>query len=313
MTNFVALDFETANPDLSSICQVGIACFSDGQLKASWESLVNPGDYFHPVNISIHGITEEKVKYSPKWSQVYPAIADLLRGNIVISHTPFDRVALHRACERADIQECNCKWIDSARVVRHTWSAFARSGYGLTHVAAQLGIEYRAHNALEDARCAGEIMLRALAASGFSIEQWLVRAGRPIHATTSITGQEVSSISEFEPNPTGPLFGEVMAFTGTLTLTRYEAAAIAAAAGCTVAEGVTKHTTLLVVGNQDVRTRLAGHEKSSKQRKAEDLILRGHQIRILTESDFKASIAHRAASEGKLTSVAANSLPVPRC
>ncbi|GAH70392.1 unnamed protein product, partial [marine sediment metagenome] len=30
-----------------------------------------------------------------------------------------------------------------------------------------------------------------------------------------------------------------------------------------------------------------GHEKSSKHRKAEELILKGHDIRILSESDFK--------------------------
>ena len=41
----------------------------------------------------------------------------------------------------------------------------------------------------------------------------------------------------------------------------------------------------LVVGDQDVQ-KLAGHNKSSKHRKAEDLILKGQPIRILRESDF---------------------------
>jgi DNA polymerase-3 subunit epsilon len=67
---------------------------------------------------------------------------------------------------------------------------------------------------------------------------------------------------------------------------RREAADLAAAIGCTVEDGVTKKTTLLVVGDQDVR-RLAGHEKSSKHRKAESLIETGQPIRILRESDFK--------------------------
>jgi DNA polymerase-3 subunit epsilon len=42
----------------------------------------------------------------------------------------------------------------------------------------------------------------------------------------------------------------------------------------------------LVVGDQDV-TRLAGHSKSSKHRKAEELIAKGVPIRILRESDFQ--------------------------
>jgi DNA polymerase III subunit epsilon len=43
---------------------------------------------------------------------------------------------------------------------------------------------------------------------------------------------------------------------------------------------------MLVVGDQDIK-RLAGHKKSSKHRKSEELIANGIQIRILKESDFK--------------------------
>jgi len=53
-----------------------------------------------------------------------------------------------------------------------------------------------------------------------------------------------------------------------------------------VASGVTKKTTLLVVGDQDIK-KLAGYEKSSKHRKAEELIQSGIPLRILKESDFK--------------------------
>jgi DNA polymerase-3 subunit epsilon len=40
--DFVVIDVETANADLSSICQVGIASFREGDLADTWESLVNP-------------------------------------------------------------------------------------------------------------------------------------------------------------------------------------------------------------------------------------------------------------------------------
>jgi DNA polymerase-3 subunit epsilon len=57
--------------------------------------------------------------------------------------------------------------------------------------------------------------------------------------------------------------------------------------GAAVEPSVTKHTTLLVVGDQDL-SRLAGQSKSSKHRKAEQLIATGQPIRILAESDFMA-------------------------
>ena len=49
---------------------------------------------------------------------------------------------------------------------------------------------------------------------------------------------------------------------------------------------MTKKTTLLVVGDQDL-SKLSGKDKSSKHIKAEELISEGQSIRILKESDFE--------------------------
>jgi DNA polymerase-3 subunit epsilon len=67
---------------------------------------------------------------------------------------------------------------------------------------------------------------------------------------------------------------------------------LAAKIGCRVEDGVNKQTSLLVVGDQDIK-KLAGHEKSSKHRKAEALILAGQSIRILRETDFKELTQNR--------------------
>jgi DNA polymerase-3 subunit epsilon len=276
---FVVIDVETANSDLSSICQVGIASFGDGILHGEWESLVNPEDAFDAVNVSIHGIDEEDVRFSPNWSAVYPKVNLLLRGNIVVSHTAFDRAALLRACEKSKLANCECSWLDSAMVARRAWPKFSQSGYGLANVASEFGIQYMQHNALEDARCAGEILLRAIAETGLSIDQWLERVKQPIDSSMALPIIR-------DANPDGPLYGEVLVFTGTLSMLRRQAADAASVAGCEVDASVTKHTTLLVVGDEDIR-KLAGHEKSSKHRKAEELIAKGQRIRIISESDFQ--------------------------
>lgn len=57
MPSFVAIDVETANADMASICQIGAAVFERGEMVDHWSSLVDPNDYFDPVNVSIHGIT----------------------------------------------------------------------------------------------------------------------------------------------------------------------------------------------------------------------------------------------------------------
>lgn len=73
---------------------------------------------------------------------------------------------------------------------------------------------------------------------------------------------------------------EVVVFTGTLQMPRNQAADLASKIGCNVAYGVTKETTLLVVGDQDI-SKFSGKEKSSKHLKAEQLISKGQNIRII--------------------------------
>ena len=59
---FYSLDVETANYDLSSICQIGIGLFENGELAGTWESLIDPGSSFHWSNIRVHGITGARVR-----------------------------------------------------------------------------------------------------------------------------------------------------------------------------------------------------------------------------------------------------------
>jgi len=284
--NFVALDVETANADLSSICQIGIATFLDGRLHSTWKSLINPEDKFDPINVCIHGIHKETVQDAPTWVAVFPTVDSLLHDHVVVSHTAFDHTAVTRACERVHITSCACQWLDSARIVRRAWPIFAHSGYGLSHIADYLGIQFQPHDALEDARCAGEILLRAIADTGLEPEQWLTRVKQPIHLTAY----------RCDGNPDGPLYGEVLVFTGTLSMPRREATNAASLAGCRVDSRVTRDTTLLVVGDQDVR-KLAGYDRSAKHRKATELIKQRQHIRILSEGDFRRIVLSLAEAQ----------------
>lgn len=277
---FFVLDVETANADLASICQMGIVAFQDEKIIETWESLIDPEDEFSQINISIHGITKEKVARAPIFPYIYESLYSSLKGQIVVSHMPFDRIALARVCEKYDLPALNCTWLDSARVARRTWKQFAYSGYGLANLAKELEIEFQHHDALEDARAAGKILIKAINETGLDIPDWLERVNKPVFDDTNH-----SERIKMDGNPDGHLFGEIVVFTGALSMSRSEAADMAAQAGCQVNPSVTESTTILVVGNQDIK-KLAGNEKSSKHRKAEMLIGKGHNIRILTENDF---------------------------
>lgn len=282
MDHFLAIDLETANADMASICQIGIATFQNGRIVSEWSTLIDPEDYFDDVNISIHGIDEDAVKGAPTFSQAYIELQKILDNVICVSHTHFDRVSLNRAIEGSSLQPFNVKWLDSAKVARRTWEEVAYRGYGLANLCKMIGYEFKHHDALEDAKACGEVLIEAINASGIDLNSWLIRAAQPI------SGGSSSRIA-LEGNAEGELYGQSIVFTGTLSLPRSEAAALAAKIGCSVTPSVTKKTDYLVVGDQDV-TKLAGKDKSSKHIKAEQLVLGGHPIRILKESDFMALI-----------------------
>ena len=144
-------------------------------------------------------------------------------------------------------------------------------------------ISYRAHDALEDAISTGKVVFEAIKQSGNSIEDWESLMCRPITPKT-YNGKSVSY--KMDGNPEWPLYGESVVFTGTLSQPRSEIAVIAAEAGCRVQDGVNQETTLLVVGFQ-TEYRLGGYDKSSKQRKAEQMVGKGFDIKIVSEDDFR--------------------------
>ncbi|VEH66060.1 DNA polymerase III subunit epsilon [Rodentibacter pneumotropicus] len=139
MTKYCVVDIETANPDITSICQIAIVCYENGAIIEQWESLINPKSYFHPINVSIHGIDERDVRNAPTISDVEPIIKSMFAENIVCSYGAFDRSSLQRI-----FPELKNDWLDIVRVVRRSWDQqFAKYGYGLANIAQVLKIEQK--------------------------------------------------------------------------------------------------------------------------------------------------------------------------
>jgi DNA polymerase-3 subunit epsilon len=216
----------------------------------------------------------------PKFADVLPALSAFVADSIVVHHTHFDRVSVQQACDLASLPMTDWSWLDSAKMARRCWEDVAQRGFGLAKLAERLGIEFQHHDALEDARATGLVVLEILKASGMSLDEWAIRSRQSIVET----GRDAI---RREGHDDGPLSGEVVVFTGQMKMPRRAAADRAQALGASVDDLLNKRTTLLVVGDQDL-SKLAGHAKSSKHRKAESLIAQGHAIRIVAERDFLA-------------------------
>ena len=182
---YVAIDVETANPDLASICQIGVVAFEAGKVIETWDTLINPHHYFHSNNVSIHGIREQDVAAAPTIPEIYERLSGLLTGQVVVHHSAFDRTAINKVSNKFGLPAIVCDWLDTVRVARRTWPEFASRGYGLANIAQTLGITFKHHTAHEDARAAGEVLLHALSVTGLNLTDLLNRVRWPSNNSPS--------------------------------------------------------------------------------------------------------------------------------
>jgi len=177
--DYCVVDVETANQARHSICQIGIAVFSGGRMVDGWQSLVNPEADFSFWNIRVHGIRPEMVAQAPTWTQIHGQVEKMLAGAAVASHTYFDQGALDGACLRDGLSPIvPLKWIDTCGLARQAWPEL--ENHKLPTLARHFGIAYQSHDALEDARAAGQILALAMEAKQVTIAELLALPGKSV-------------------------------------------------------------------------------------------------------------------------------------
>ena len=276
---FHAVDFELANREPWSICQIGIVRVRDGRVVDRWSSLVNPRAGFEKRRTRIHGIDRKAVAGQPTIRRVQDRLGGLARS-VVVHHGGNEPDVLRAATARYGLpRPLGIRWLDSARVAQRAWPrSYALRGYGLAGLARAFGIPVAHHDALQDAEAAAKVVLRACADTGLEVREWLERVHRPIDFSV---GQPPGG-GRGHPQE-GLLHGERIALTGTMKLiTRHALAEMPARLGCVVVPEVTQGTTMLIVGESAAKT--------PKRVAAEKLAARGRPIRVLTEREFVDSV-----------------------
>ena len=172
---FNAIDVETANADPASVCQIGIVSIRDGVVKRQLSVLVDPEAEFNDFNVRLHGIDHNAVRGSEALPNLEARLRRILEETVLVSHTAFDRMAMDGAMERYGLKPIRARWLDSAMVARRAWPQKYRHKWSLALIAGDLGVAFRHHDAAEDARAAGEIVLRACRHTGLDIDGWLKR------------------------------------------------------------------------------------------------------------------------------------------
>ena len=82
---------------------------------------------------------------------------------------------MDRAAKRYGLKPIRVRWLDSSLIARRAWPDKFRRRWNLAAIAEELGIAFRHHDAVEDARAACEIVLHACLHTGVDIDGWFDR------------------------------------------------------------------------------------------------------------------------------------------
>jgi len=300
MSSFISIDVETANDYRRSICQVGIAKFIDGKITREWSTLIDPETNFGQIQTSIHGIKSSMVVGKPKMPEVAEQIRSFLESGITVCHSFFDHQALFRSFEFYNLKQIATTWLNTEEVARRAWNITLKDGCKLSNLCDSIGHKFNHHDALEDAKAAGYILLAAIHKSKTDLASWIKQTDQPrklgpaLQEDTTERFRHPAYLSKKVSykrtgNPNGKLLGEFVVFTGDFENDKGLTADIAANAGCEVRDTITTKTTILVIGTRDASA-FGGREKSGKQIQAEERSFGRNPIQIISESEFKALV-----------------------
>lgn len=162
MTDFAAIDFETANGRRCSVCSVGIVIVRGGEIVDRFYSLIQPTpNYYTHWTTAVHGLTRRDTDGQPAFPEVWAQVAGRIAGLPLVAHNrPFDQSCLRAVFEEYGMEypdyEFHCTLAASRRHLRlpshQLHLAAAACGYEMTNH----------HNALADAEACAAIALKLL-------------------------------------------------------------------------------------------------------------------------------------------------------
>lgn len=282
-TDYAVVDIETTGLDTrwDEIIELSALRVRGGEVCGRYSTFIKPENEISSFITSLTGITNEDVADAPAIAEAIPGFLDFIGSDIIVGHNVhFDVNFIYDAATiHVGIPVTN-DIVDTMRLARHILPQLKH--HRLHDVADALGIiPAGAHRGLVDCETAHAVLqgLRAVAdLSGIDLS----------HASATTHGVRASSITA-EPGkerPDSPLYGKVCVFTGTLErMQRKDAMQLVVNLGGTCGDNVTAKTNFLILGNNDYCTTIKDG-KSTKQKKAEALILKGNDLQILSETAF---------------------------
>lgn len=147
---FTVVDFETANPNFNSICQIGLVRIENQIITEQLSMLVQPPDNYYKQNfIDLHGITPEQTANALTFDFIWPQIKPFIENQFVVAHGGFD---YDFQCLKQTLEYYA---LSSPDFTRHcTYRVFGQS---ISSLCKQYGIAFNNYDCLSYAQACAQL------------------------------------------------------------------------------------------------------------------------------------------------------------
>lgn len=162
MTDFAAIDFETANGCRTSVCSVGVVIVRGGEIVDRFYSLIQPvPNYYTFWTTRIHGLTRLDTDGQPSFPEVWNRIRDRISDLPLVAHNrPFDEGCLKAVFAKYGMTYPDYRFYCTLAASRR---CLRLPNHQLHTVAAYCGFDLaNHHHALADAEACAAIALKIL-------------------------------------------------------------------------------------------------------------------------------------------------------
>ena len=287
LTDYVVLDLETSgmNTYYDDIIEVGALRVRNGLITERFQKLIKPRNRISSFITSLTGITNSMLKSAGEPGEVLPLFIDFIGSDIVVGHNVnFDINFVYDNAEKLFNRYFDNSFVDTLRLARRLLPELKH--HRLFDLTEHFNIEVEeSHRALADCMSTLSVFkaLSEVVFSKYGDVESMIAAFKPVNKKLDISSI-TAECDSFDISH--PLYGKVCVFTGALEkMKRADAMQLVVNMGGIVANGVTKQTNYLVLGNNDFCKSIKDG-KSNKQKKAEALKLSGQDIEIISEYTF---------------------------
>jgi DNA polymerase III subunit epsilon len=157
MKEFIAIDFETANPQRVSACAFGYAKISDCKVADTNGYLIKPVGGHAPFQSKIHGIKDEHTFNKPYFGDLFPQIRAIFTYPLV-AHSLFDKQVLTALSEHFNLG-LKFDYIESSAVAKERLPSI--KDFKLKTLVKHFDLPaFKHHDAKEDAIACARVFLK---------------------------------------------------------------------------------------------------------------------------------------------------------